>query len=240
MASTLRRWAVQHLGPQIALRRSAWRGDLGARLEVDRSLWDDPFDAYEQLRALGPLHTGQLITSSASHAVVDEVLRSPAFGVQIDVAEQLSPLTRRLLRTSVDPWAAGPIDPPSLLAIDPPDHTRLRRLVSKVFTARAVAALEPRIAATAEELLDDLERRWAVDLVEAYAAPLPIRVIAEILGVPAGMAPQLLAWGDAAATTLDPAITYRQHRRAERALREMHRWLADHLERLRRDPGTTC
>jgi cytochrome P450 len=237
MASTLRRWAVQHVGPQLALRRAARQGQLAARLAVDRSLWGDPFDVYERMRARGPLNTGELIYSSASHAVVDEVLRSPAFGVGIAAAEQLSPLARRLMRSSVDPWAAGPIEPPSLLAIDPPDHTRLRRLVSKVFTARAVAELEPRIVVTAEELLDEMERRGAVDLVESYAAPLPIRVIAEILGVPAEMAPKVLEWGNAAATTLDPAITYRQHRRADRALRDIHRWLAGHLERLRRDPG---
>jgi cytochrome P450 len=241
-SSTFLRWTVQSLIPQVVLRRAAKDGQLGAKLAVDRSLWADPYPTYEQMRARGPLLTGRsLVYSTASHAVASEVLRSPAFRVGVGSSERLSPFARRMLALTVDPWAVGPAEPPSMLAVDPPDHTKYRRLVSKVFTPRSVAALETRVAEIATELLDEMERRGRggspVDLVEMYAGPLPVRVIAEILGVPAEMQPFMLEWGNAAAVTLDPALTYRQFRKATVALRRIHHWLADHLVELRRNPG---
>jgi cytochrome P450 len=220
------------------LRREARRGQLGARLAVDRSLWADPFPVYEQMRAEGPLVTGQLVSSTVSHAVCSEVLRSPAFGVDMHTSRRLPRPVRRLMAASVDPWAVGPIDPPSMLAVDPPDHTRYRRLVSKVFTARAVSALEPQIEQIAGELLDRMATAGGtVDLVDSFAGPLPVRVIAQILGVPLHMQQEMLAWGDAAALTLEPVITYAQFRRATLALHKIHHWLAGHLVELRRHPG---
>ena len=74
-----------------------------------------------------------------------------------------------------------------MLLKDPPDHTRLRRLVTKAFTARAVEQLRPQIDRITDELLDGIEAgaaEGAVDLMEFFAAPLPIRVIGELLGVP--------------------------------------------------------
>ncbi|MDH3306488.1 MAG: cytochrome P450 [Acidimicrobiia bacterium] len=72
----------------------------------------------------------------------------------------------------------------SMLFVDPPDHTRLRRLVAKAFTPRAIASLEQRIAAIADDLLDSLEGRPSIDLIDDFAFPLPVTVIAELLGVP--------------------------------------------------------
>ena len=72
----------------------------------------------------------------------------------------------------------------SMLDRDPPDHTRLRRLVSKAFTPRAVEALRPRITAMVDEMLDAAEGQGRVDLVDALAFPLPFAVIAEMLGTP--------------------------------------------------------
>src|SRR5215831_382156 len=72
----------------------------------------------------------------------------------------------------------------SMLDRDPPDHTRLRRLVSKAFTPRAVEALRPRITGLVDEMLDAAARQDSVDLVDALAFPLPFAVIAEMLGAP--------------------------------------------------------
>jgi cytochrome P450 len=234
--ATMLRWAVQSLGPTLLLRRSAKAGELGPRLAVDRSLWDDPFPSYDELRAQGDLVHGRVIHATASHPVASEVLRSPAFRVGVN-AESLPSLARRMIRTASDPRYPGPAEPPSMLAVDPPQHTKYRRLVSKVFTARAVAALEPRVEQIADELLDRMSRERSLDLVEHYAAPLPVRIIAEILGVPASMHRQMLEWGNAAAVTLDPMLTYRSFRAAAIALREMHTWLDSHLRELRRNPG---
>jgi cytochrome P450 len=242
MARTrLFRWGVQSFGPRMMLRREARAGQLGAKLAIDRQYWDDPFPLYDQMRAQGPLMPGRLISSTASYDVVREVLRSSSFGVGIGSSERLSPIARRALANSTDPWAVGPAEPPSMLAVDPPDHTRYRRLVSKVFTARAVTALEPRVEQIATELLDAMEERAArgevVDLVDMYCAPLPVRVISEILGVPPHMHGSMLEWGNQAAVTLEVGLRYREFRTADKALRQIHHWLAQHLDELRRNPG---
>jgi cytochrome P450 len=125
-----------------------------------------------------------------------------------------------------------------MLVVDPPDHTRFRRLVSRSFTPRAIAAFEPMVQRTADELLDALERQsGTVDLVAAYAAQLPVLVIADLLGVPAGLREDFLRWGEAAAATLDPGLPFRRYLAAERALRAMHGWMRGHFEHLRREPG---
>jgi len=237
VASTLAQWTVQSLLPQMVLWREARGGQLGARLAVDRRLWDDPFPTYEQMRRRGPLLEGRLVASTASHAVAGEVLRSPVFRVGAGSSDRLPPIARRLLSLTVDPWAVGPAEPPSMLAVDPPNHTRYRSLVSKVFTARAMADMRPRVEQIADELLDRMAGHDRAELVRAYAGPLPVRVISEILGVPQHLQPMMLDWGNAAAVSLDPALRYRQFRSAKAALRQIHGWLADHLVTVRKSPG---
>src|SRR3954447_1410326 len=234
--STFLRWAVQSLGPTLALKRSAKAGEIGPKIAVDKETWRDPFPWYDALRRQDKLVAGQVVYSTASHQVCSEVLRSPSFRVGFDTSS-LPPIARTAFNLAFDRNYPGPAEPPSLLAVDPPDHTKYRRLVSKAFTARAVAALQKRVEATADELLDAMESRDTVDLVEAYAAPLPVRIIAEILGVPEPMHQQLLEWGNAAAVTLDPALSYRTFKKAADALREMHVYLGGHLAELRRNPG---
>lgn len=205
--STLLRWGIQSLGPGIALKRSARAGEIGPRVTMDRSLWNDPFPWYDALRQQGPVFDGMIVSATASHTFASEVLRSPDFGVGVR-SESLPWFVRLAFKLAADERHPGPGQPPSMLAVDPPQHTKYRRLVSKVFTARAVAALETRVNEIADELLDQMERRDTVDLVEAYAGPLPVRIIAEILGVPEHMHKQLLDWGNAASVTLDPAMSY--------------------------------
>jgi cytochrome P450 len=129
------------------------------------------------------------------------------------------------------------VDPPSLLAVDPPDHTRYRKLVSKVFTPRAIEALRPRIRELAHELLDRVPSDRPFDLVDGYAKVLPLTMICEILGVPDELRSDVLHTADAGALLLDPGLTYRQYRYAQSAVREAHRQLGEHIERLRRAPG---
>ncbi len=87
-----------------------------------------------------------------------------------------------------------------MLEREPPAHTRLRRLVNRAFVSRAVERLRPRVEALADDLLDALpdgaagRRGRGVDLMPAYAEPIPVAVIAELLGVPAADAPLLLGW----------------------------------------------
>ena len=85
----------------------------------------------------------------------------------------------------------------SLLSLEPPDHTRLRRLVSKVFTPRAVAALEPQIAAFSDELIEQCAEKGQFELLSDYAQPYSVAVICSMLGVPNADAQLLLGWSHA-------------------------------------------
>jgi cytochrome P450 len=175
---------------------------------------------------------------TATHAVCRDVLRSDDFGVVGDA--QLPALARRLARWAHDPRLLGPLAPPSMLAVDPPDHTRYRRLVTQVFTPKAVRGLEGHVQLLADELLDAVAVRRAsepFDLVEHYASLLPVRVIAHVLGVPRREHARLLALGNQVAASLDLGLTWRDSRRVEAGLREFNAWLGAHLAHLRRHPG---
>jgi cytochrome P450 len=239
-ARALVRWAVGHGLVRLALRRAERGGDLHARSVLDPAARADPYPLYDQVRAHGPLLKGALAHLTASHAVASEVLRREDFRAGAD-EEAFPALMRRAVRWSRDESALGPIDPPSLLVVEPPDHTRYRRLVSKVFTARAVEQLRADVEQVADELLDDLARQGAggrpVDLVEAYATLLPVTVIAQVLGVPREDRRTVLHFGERAAPTLDVALSLRQFRAVDDGVRGFNRWLSGHLERLRREPG---
>jgi cytochrome P450 len=234
------RWGLRHGVMRALLLRRARSGDVGARLMIDPALRDDPYPSYEQLRARGRLVATGLAPTSVDHALCTAVLRSPDFGSGVRSPDELSPPVRLAMRLG----RGGPLDaaePPSMLAVDPPDHTRYRRLVTRAFSARRVAALSGRVAEIAEELLDAMAAKAAagrpVDLVADYASLLPATVIAEMLGAPVAMRGQFLRWGAGAALSLDPGLTLRDYRRAQRDQTALQAWMAGHLDRLRRSPG---
>ncbi len=240
-ARTAARYAVRHGLPARYLARAARRGDLVGRLLREPALRDHPYGLYEQVRAAGRLVPSALGLVTASHAVTQEVLRSDRFGVGWD-RSHVPGLVGWALRFGDELDASGVAERPSMLVVDAPDHTRFRRLVSRAFTPRTTAAFEPMIRRTADELLDDLAVSAAgadgpVDLVDRFAAGLPVLVIAELLGVPTDRREDFLAWGAAAAATLDTGLPLRRYLAAERGLRAMHAFLREHFERLRRDPG---
>lgn len=216
------RWALAFGFGQAFLRLDARRGNLVAKALVDPAVQDDPYTVYEQVRAGGPDISGSSLAPAAiSYAAVKQMLRSPDFGVGDGHGELPSPLRRLLMRLKTRE-TSGPMDPPSLLAVDPPVHTRYRRLISKEFTARAVARHEDRIQQTANALLDKLEGTGSFDLVSEYASLLPVAVIADLLGVPEERRMEVLALGNDAALTLDPGLSWREYQRAEVAIGNLH------------------
>jgi cytochrome P450 len=229
-------WGVAHGLPTLVLRRAAERGDLQARLiQVGARGTDDVFDLIEEIRSRGPLYRSRIGYVATSHAAVRQLLTSDDFRSGFPTNE--GPLGK------VARWAAPrtlhPVEPPSLLVTEPPDHTRYRRLVTRVFTMRAVERLRHRTEDIAAELLDALEPRAAgpVDLVESYCSLLPVTVIAEILGVPEEERARVLDFGSAAAPSLDLGLGYRRYRAVSRALEQFDAWLGRHLDDLRRAPG---
>jgi hypothetical protein len=222
--------------PGAAIRLAARRGELIARSSVDPTALDDPARLYAQLHALGPVAANPMVSASAHHGVVNQILRHSGF-VADPGAAPTRPLNR-LLAAAIDPRALGPVDSPSLLAIQPPRHTRIRKLVTHAFTPRAVAGYADRIADIAGGLLDQVDpATGAFDLVKDYAAPLPVAIIAEIFGIPAEDRQELLRIGNDAAATLDPALSWRDYLAADRAIREGNALLDRRIAAVRRSPG---
>ncbi len=230
------RWALQHGVVRAATARAARKGDLHAGFMRDESLRMDPFPYYDKVRAQGPLIRGSLVNATASYEICAQALRSDDWRAGPDEDALPAPI-RRLSTWSRDSRALGPIDPPSMLVVEPPDHTRYRRLVSKVFTARAVEGLRPAVESVAKGLLDQLHGKDEADLVAAYASLLPVAVISQILGVPDRDYEKVLRLGRVAAPSLDIGLGYRQYLVVDEAIREFQEWLGGHLDRLRTHPG---
>ncbi|MGH3825188.1 MAG: cytochrome P450 [Pseudonocardiaceae bacterium] len=204
---------------------------------IDPAVREDPFPYYDELRAQGPLVRTDLALISAHHDICVAVLRSPDFGqLRLDRLPGILRWGSKLGGRAV----LAPVEAPSMLVADPPEHTRYRKLVTRAFSARAIAALRPRVEETAEELLDEIARSTpggpAVNLVAGYASLLPATVIAEILGAPVAMRRQFLDWGAGAALSLDTGLSYPDFRRSERDLATLHRWMLGHFEEVRRNP----
>ncbi|MGE3285585.1 MAG: cytochrome P450 [Pseudonocardia sp.] len=227
------RWGVRHgMMRALALPR-ARQGEFGARIVFDPVLATDPFDLYEEVRARGRLVDTGLAFATADHALSVAVLRSPDFRTAASTPPTLPAPLRWAVRAG-GRGSLGPVEPPSMLAMNPPDHTRYRKLVNRAFSARAIAALRTRTEEIAEELLDGMAAHGPrTDLVADYASLLPATVIAEMLGAPVRMREQFLRWGASGAVSLDVGIPYRDFRASELAIDQFHRWMLGHFARVR-------
>jgi len=158
----------------------------------------DPYPAYERLRSRGPIAPHRALSTwmITSYDLCEEVLRSPVSVDRGDLFDVVPPWSR----LSDDERATFTR---SLLLVDPPDHTRLRKLVSRAFTPRTVERIEDRVAEIAADLVDRAAAEHTTDLFESVFAPLPIYVIGELLGIPEADWPRLKAWSDEFAKVID-------------------------------------
>jgi cytochrome P450 len=124
----------------------------------------------------------------------------------------------------------------SLLNLEPPDHTRLRMLVNRAFVSRQVEQLRPRIAELANELIDGFEGTGSVELIKGFAAPLPAVIIAEMIGLPGDMAPQLLAWSNRMVRMYMYGVTYETELNADQASADFMAYLGSVIAERRRAP----
>lgn len=172
-------------------------------VKLDTDLYQDPGKVYALLREQGPVREVVLPTGVPGWLVTSyddarALLADPRVSKDYDRAVELFP-----------PGLAGAHASPliaSMLNIDPPDHTRLRKLVTKAFTSRTVEALRPRIEQVAAGLLDAMSGGTTVDLLSAYALPLPIAVISDMLGVPEADRDRFRDWTLAFVAVTSPEV----------------------------------
>jgi cytochrome P450 len=213
----------------------AKRGEMQGRLIADLTVRADPGGFADELRAKGDLVRGRAAWLTTDHALAHQLLRSDDFAVTAIGTTLPGPLGWLESKTAVK-GRLHPLLPPSLLSVEPPEHTRYRKTVSSVFTTRAVAALRERVQQAAAVLIDDLGD-GTVDVVDRYCSQLPVTVIGDIIGVPDAERPRILEFGELAAPSLDIGVTFEQFLRVERGLDGFNEWLADLINRLRRAPG---
>jgi hypothetical protein len=232
------RWGVMHAIPRAGVRAAARRGDVQSRMILAGRDGGDVRAYIEQIRAAGPISRGSLGYVTADHAVVKEILTGSDFRSGNPVG-RLDVLQRIAVATRI-PDRVEPLEPPSLLVSEPPEHTRYRKLVTRVFTVRAVEKLRARTEQIAGDLLGRLAddgHGEPVDLVARYCSQLPVTVIAEILGVPPEDRPRILDIGHRATAVLDFGIGWRLYRTVNEAIDEFDAWLTQHIARLRANPG---
>jgi hypothetical protein len=163
---------------------------VSAAVEYDPysyEIHEDPYPTYRRLREEAPLyHNAQLgFYALSRHADVLAAFRD---------GERFS--NRHGVSLDADAWSPQAENAMSFLAMDPPRHTRMRQLVSRGFTPRRVAALEPRIRAIARAHLDALVAKGEGDLITDFAGKLPMDVISELIGVPESDRAELRTWAD--------------------------------------------
>src|SRR5256714_3953649 len=193
-----------------------------------------PYPQYRRLREHAPMLRGPLgYWVLSRYADIAAVLRDPRFGVGIDEASLMLAMTQDgpgvATMRELGRW---------MLFRDPPDHTRLRKLVSKAFTPRAVEAVRPRVVEIVNGLLDGFAGRDEVDLIADLALPLPVTVISELLGLPIEDQAQAREWAEAIAQALDPIVTEEQAVRADRAVKELAAYIGGVVARRRREAGS--
>jgi cytochrome P450 len=167
--------------------------------------FDDPYAQYRRLRELAPVNKSPLGPWTLTrYEDVSRLLRDPSLSVE-DRNATFDPRPRELQELRDEGRRErGRL---AILNLDPPDHTRIRRLMSKAFTPKRVETLIPRAQSLVDGMLDTVESRGEMDVIRDLAFPLPFAVISEMLGMPEADRDQLREWSHTLAKTLEPIVT---------------------------------
>ena len=222
------REAAQHAFARAVILCERWRHGV-AYDPLSHRVAQDPYPMYACIREQRPVHWSRLLNAwiVSRYTDVDAILRDHRrFGCDPRQAK-LSRRQKRLM---------PPDHELTMLTLDPPDHTRLRALISKAFTRSRIDALEGRILHIVGSLLDDIEDPAAFDLMETVAGPLPVIVIASILGIPREDRARFRRWADQRARLLEPTVSMRDRTVADRASHEFNCYLRSIIAQKRRAP----
>lgn len=228
-------WATGYGLPRTMLNLLARQGDPMAKLlTIDNNPVDDIYPLIEQVRARGRMSR----VAGAGWVSADaQILRAVLRDSRIRTAKprDRSPFRAgQWLLARTDPGLMNPIEPPSMLVTEPPEHARLRQPVTRAFTPRALDRLRAGIHDLANRLLDDLDGATECDLVAKYAAQIPMAVITDMMAIPRDDTPYLLDVAETATSLLGSiGASWRAYRSATTVLREFEGYVGAHIERLR-------
>ncbi len=195
----------------------------------------DPYPFYDELRQHDPVHRTPFDTIVLTrYEDVAWTLRSNDFSRDVEANGNeptdelgMAKRARRRSRTGSK----------SILNLDPPDHTRLRRLVSKAFTPSAIERLRPRVQQLVDDVLDRAASQGGFELVDELAFPIPFQVISDLLDMPTNRADELRDWSQIITFALEPTSTLEDLDRVDAAFAELIPYLIDVVESRRRSPG---
>ena len=194
---------------------------------LDAGFVQDPYPAYDRMRALESLVFWQDydMPCAVSYAAANAILRDRRFG---RMPPDPPPVPAHLA-------AFYAVEAHSMLELEPPRHTRLRSLVLRAFTSRRIAALGPEIEALSHQLIDQFPE-GAFDLLTQFAQPLPVTIIARLLGVPETLAPDLLRWSNAMVGMYQAGRTRADEDRAITATTEFVDFMRGYIAARRQTP----
>ncbi len=195
----------------------------------------DPYPFYEALREHDPVHHTPLGTIVLTrYEDIGWTLRSSDFSRDIEAnAKESTDPTMRAKRERRRSRSGAK----SILNLDPPDHTRLRRLVSKAFTPTSIERLRPRIQSLVDSALDKAARQGGLELIDDIAFPIPFQVISDLLDMPTDRADELRDWSQVITLALEPTSTLEDLERTDAAFAELIPYLLRVIEDRRRHPG---
>lgn len=192
----------------------------------DPAVIADPFPYYEQMHREGEILRNDLfgawMVPSHPHALA--ILKSPATFSSVGLAQMAT--------DRIDAFGGAP----TMLFTDPPDHERLRGVVQRAFVPKAVSQLEPRVREIVDELLAPMRDGEPCDLIEQLAYPLPVIVIAEMLGVSTDDRPLFRAWSNALVNGLNEASTLEDQERSRTAAEELREYFRGEIAARRASP----
>jgi unspecific monooxygenase len=196
---------------------------------LDDAFVQDPYSLYARVQAEDPVQYwedyGMIAVFDAG--LMHRLLRDRRLGRKAP-SDQAQPMADHL----ADFYA---VEQHSMLDLEPPHHTRLRGLVLRAFTSRRIGAMTPEIHAICDDLLDAFPT-GPFDLIPAFCAPLPVRIIARLLGVPEEMAPDLLRWSNAMVAMYMAGRSRATEEAANRAAGEFSAFLSGYIDARRDDP----
>jgi cytochrome P450 len=181
--------------------------------------FNDPYRAYAAILKAAPVFFWEDygFWCFARHADVSALLRDRRFGRQITHLMSRADLGWPEPKAHLQPFDA--LERHSILELEPPEHTRLRNLVNRAFVSRRIELLKPAIEALVHERIDPFADRGAADLVGEFAAPIPVAVIADLIGVPRAMGPELAEWSHRMVAMYQHGVTRAVEERAAEAAR---------------------